>query len=118
VGQKTCFWGRNGLFFDVKVKEIEKRGCFRENPEKPEKPDFGGRPYRPLFSVKIASKPTESLGPQKPGFQKRALAEESEKRAIFREKRVFREKWPFFGFPYFIREYITIEPEKCLNRPF
>ena len=52
----------------------------------------GGRPYRPLFTGKPCTMPTESLGPWKPDFQKRPLAGPPGKTDFFR---LF---WDFPGF--------------------
>ena len=89
------------LQIDVRERFSTKSGFSGENPKNLEKVDFGGRPYRPLFSGSKSSKPTESLGPRKPGFQKRPLAGKSDIFGFFALFRVFRRKSDFFGFSHF-----------------
>jgi len=60
-----------------------KMGKSAKNTKNTKKCLFGGRPYRPLFTVNPCTMPTESLGPWKPDFQKRPLGGKSDFLAIF-----------------------------------
>ena len=67
---------KSGLFLPCGTSKTEKSHFFRDFPDLgagPRKCAAGGRPYRPLFSGKSVSKPTESLGPWKPDFQNGVL---------------------------------------------
>ena len=114
-GQEMASQGiETGAQIGSEVRFSRKMAFSRKNTKNTKNGLFGGRPYRPLFTVNPCTMPTESLGPWKPDFQKRPLGGKSDFLAFFRLFRLFStfsRKTALFPF------LAVLHVKKCLRSP-